>query len=73
MSGTDVYQATQTIDTDNAREFLNELSVHHERFRKGAKPWLFRGHDDDSYSLKPTIFRDDDRTKKYIEHLVLQR
>jgi hypothetical protein len=67
MTTSRAYEPITTIPTNSAQEFLDELSIHSEKFRRGKEPWLFRGHSDDNYTLTPTIFRED--TKDRIDTL----
>ncbi len=55
------------VPLDSADEFLNELRITNvERWGPGLTcPWLFRGHRDSTWTLRPPAWREDVRTSPY--------
>ena len=46
-----------TVRCETAREFLDELDETNERWGKEHELWIYRGQNDASWSLKPSLYR----------------
>jgi hypothetical protein len=49
--------ATEELTLQSAREFMEALDPLHDRWAPAPTNWIFRGHEDDQYSLVPSAMR----------------
>ena len=57
----DHYRLVEHVHCESADQFIDAISPLGEHFRRFStvESWVFRGHADDAYRLRPSAFRDD--------------